>query len=104
MSYDFTVRPANAGYEVFEYNITYNVGTMMRRAGFHANIVNGMKVSDLKPIVEHAYQILEDNPQGYFDQFQPPNGWGSYGGVLKFMGELDQYLQEAPDHYVMVVT
>jgi hypothetical protein len=103
MSYDFKVMPAWDTHETYERNVTYNVSTMLKRAGFHPNVVDGMTAVQLRPVVSHAVCVMEDNPS-YFELFNPENGWGSYENVMEFLVELSLYLKEAPDDYVMSVT
>jgi hypothetical protein len=103
MSYDFKIGPVEDTPEVFEWSgLTYNVGPMLKRAGFHPNILNGMTVVELRPVVSNALAVLKHN-QEYFEQFNPENGWGDYGGVLVFLLKLERYLYKASDSYVMRV-
>lgn len=103
MSYWFYVEPVEAQHDTFEKNVTYNVSTMLKRAGFHPNIVNGLSAEVLRPVVRHAWQALVDNPE-YFQKFDPENGWGSYNGVKNFLSDLDTFLVSAPDDFVMRVS
>ena len=102
MSYDFTVRSPEPRHAEFDYNLTYNLSSMMRRAGFHPNIFNGMTAVNLRPIVSHAVAVMEDNAD-YFRMFNPRNGWGTYEIALEFLTELALYLHTAPDEYVFEV-
>ena len=61
-----------------------------------------MRADQLRSVVENALQSLEDHPD-YYRKFDPPNGWGSYEGVLKFMREFRTALWAAPDDYVLKV-
>ena len=104
MSYDFKVGPAEQyQHDPFEKNVTYNVATMLKRAGFHPIILNGRTAVELRPVVRHAWQLLIDQPE-YFKKFDPENGWGSFNGVRDFISDLDTYLTTAPDDYVLRVT
>ena len=103
MSYDFTVTAPVKPYDGWEWNLTYNLSTMLRRAGFHPNVIDGMTVVNLRPIVRNAWMVLADNPR-YFTTLNPPNGWGNYEGAVEFLYKLHKYLEDAPDEYVMEVT
>jgi hypothetical protein len=103
MSYDFTVRSPEPRHAEYDKNVTYNVSSMLKRAGFHPNVVDGMTAVNLRPIVSNAVCVIEDNRE-YFAQFNPSNGWGDLDGVLEFLVELSLYLNDAPDEYVMSVT
>jgi len=90
------VRPAE-----FEGNVTYNVSTMLRRAGIHPAILNGLTVKEVRPVIEHAYMVMYDNAD-YFRRFEASNGWGTYETTFKFVTNLNTYLiNDAPDDYVM---
>ena len=92
---DEPVRPAQ-----FEGNVTYNVSTMLRRAGIHPAILSGMTVKEVRPVIDHACDLMADNPD-YFRQFEAVNGWGTYETTFKFVTNLNEYLESAPDDYVM---
>ena len=108
MSYDFVVQAPDVQYEPFEYNLTYNLGKMLRRAGFHPNLMAGMTVKQLRPVVTEALIVMRDNPD-YFKQLNPPieeatgKRWGDYDGAVKFLSALLRYLTGAPETYIMWV-
>ena len=99
MSWDVTIERQALTHEVcswcegheqgsdFELNITYNVGNMLRRAGIHPKVLNGMKVEKALPIVKNGYAIMYDNPD-YFRQFRPDNGWGTVKSTLDALRDL----------------
>jgi hypothetical protein len=103
MSYWFNVSPKVTEHLSYERNVTWNVSTMLKRAGFHPRLVDGLTAVNLRPVVSNAVCVMEDN-RIYFEKFNPENGWGSYENVLDFLIELGLYLHEAPDEYVMRVT
>ena len=92
MSWDVTIKEeplihdcpncgGHGGGVVFEQNITYNVGTMIRRAGIHPQVLNGMKVSEAYAIVRNGLLVMEGN-KTYFEQFDADNGWGTYATTI----------------------
>ena len=103
MSYDFVMRAPQDTYEMFEGNQTYNLSTMFKRAGFHPNAFSGMDARTLRPIVDNAVRLMEDNPE-YFKKYNPDNGWGSYEGAVNFLKGLQGYLALCPSEYILVVT
>jgi hypothetical protein len=102
MSYDFTVRSPEPRHAEYDKNVTYNVSSMLKRAGFHPNVVDGMTAVNLRPIVSNAVCVMEDN-KDYFRMFNPENGWGNYELCLEFLVSLAEYLHRAPDEYVFGV-
>ena len=85
----------------FEVNITYNVGNMLRRAGIHPKVLDGMSVEEALPIVKNGYAIMYDNPD-YFRQFRPDNGWGTVKSTLDALRDLLNALEHGshPDDKV----
>lgn len=102
MSYDFVVRAPGAGPEPYEHNVTYNLSTMLKRAGFHPHLFDGMTVEQLRRPVEDSMLLMTANA-GYFKAFAPKNGWGDVNTALRFLRTLHKYLTDAPDEYVLKV-
>ena len=108
MSYDFAIAPAEYHHEIWERNITFNLGAMFRRAGFHPHFCNGRTAKELRPVVMDAVKVLRDN-RDYFMQFEPAvdpatgKRWGDYDGAYTFLSALESALNEAPDDYVLKV-
>ena len=108
MSYDFEIAPAEYRHEIWERNLTYNLGKMLKRAGFHPNFLSGRNVKELRPVVQNALASMLDNPD-YYKRFNPPieeatgKRWGDYAGAVGFLRELGEALAKAPDEYVMKV-
>ena len=104
MSYWFHVeQPDKADYEEFEQNVTYNNSSILKLAGFHPDVLNGVEVARLRPVVTYVEQVLRDNPE-YFEQFDPENGWGGYESTFEFIVKLAKYLLDAPDDFVLRVS
>ena len=101
MSWWIHVEPPNMPeHEVYEVNVTYNVGTMLRRAGVHPRLLNGQTVRVVRPVIEHATILMAENSE-YFGRFDAENGWGTFDTTHEMMRNLDTYLRGAPDDYVM---
>ena len=77
-----------------EVNITYNVGTMLRRAGIHPDIINGMSVEDATEVFKHAVVLMADNPED-FRQFNAKNGWGTFESTFEAVNQIYQGLLKA---------
>jgi hypothetical protein len=80
----------------FEVNITYNVGLMLRLAGIHPTVVNGMTAKEARTIFVHATKVMLDNP-AYFMRFDADNKWGTYATTLKAVEGINNALAVAPD-------
>jgi hypothetical protein len=74
---------------VFEYNITHNLNTMAQEAGIYEylwhpeslNITTAKQLID--PLLKGYRLLLSDRER--LKAFNPPNGWGSYEGLVKFV-------------------
>lgn len=85
--------------EVFDYNITHNLGSMADKAGLYYAMwrpdEKGWKVAkDLIKPLEAGVKKLKADPAGY-KEMNPDNGWGSYDGLLHFA---EAYLQACTDY------
>jgi len=103
MSWNIKVQPEIEPHTTHEDNITYNLGKMLRRAGFDPNLHDGVTVKVLRPITQGAWQSLYENPEHY-KQFEPESGFGTRTDALMFMARLSDYMRNAPDDYVMRVS
>ena len=105
MSLDVTltaVRPT----EVFEYNITHNLGVMAEEAGIYKHLWRPEEIN-----ITHAEQLigplgealvkLKANPK-HFEKFNPPNGWGSYESLVLFVERYWEACVENPDAIIGV--
>jgi len=102
MSYDFIIKAPEDTYERYERNVTYNNSSLLKRAGFHPSVLNGINVYRLIPVLNNAITVMQDNPD-YFKQFEPENGWGGYADVLDFLHSMRNYMVDAPDAYILKV-
>lgn len=89
MSYDVEIRPKSQPPSVDYYgNVTYNVTKMLRLAGIHPEVMNGLDAGIAHTVVVHALAAMEANPD-YFRQFEAENGWGTYETTLDFVKQLE---------------
>lgn len=75
--------------EVFSANITHNLTEMAREAGLYYYLwrPSEKEVFAAHQLVEPlraGLALLEAEPQR-FEQFNPANGWGSYGTLVEFV-------------------
>jgi len=74
--------------ELFDYNITHNLGPMASEAGLY----NAMWRPDehdyteagqlIEPLRAGLQALLDDPPR--YIALEPDNGWGTYGGLVTF--------------------
>jgi hypothetical protein len=66
-------------------NVTYNLGTMLREAGFPAwRALIGAPASETGGMLRKVADTLKaDRPR--FEAMNPENGWGSYRWALEFV-------------------
>lgn len=77
------------GETVYEANITHNLNSMAEAAGIYAALwrpdENGMATAaDLIAPLDFGLALLLGDP-GRFEAMNPPNGWGSYDGLVSFV-------------------
>lgn len=94
------------GETVYDANITHNLGAMAREAGVYAAMwrpdENGMvTAADLIAPLEAGLALLEDDPDR-FRAMNPPNGWGSYDGLVRFVRRYLTACRENPTATVVV--
>lgn len=92
--------------EVYSSNITHNLGKMAQEAGLYDVLwrpeENGLEVAaDLIPMLKDGLEKLRSNPD-YYRQFNPPNGWGSYETLVRFVEEYLAACVEDPNALVEV--
>jgi hypothetical protein len=86
---------------VFESNITHNLVDMAEAAGIYACLwcpeeVGIKKAKDLIPLLEAGLQKLKADPDK-FRSLNPPNGWGSYEGLVAFVEEYLEACRRWPE-------
>lgn len=74
---------------VFDYNITHNLGKMAEAAGIYQHLwrpeeLNITKASELIEPLKTGLELLKSDPLR-FEEFNPENGWGDYRGLVEFV-------------------
>lgn len=91
---------------VYEQNITHNLGTMADKAGVYMCLWRPEEIE-----ISHAAQLIEPLEKGlselkskpeYYKQFNPPNGWGTYDGLVQFVSEYLEACKAYPQAEVSV--
>lgn len=77
--------------EVYDGNITHNLGTMADKAGIYYALwrPDERGWAHAKSLIEPlsvGLQRLKDSPD-HFKQFNPENGWGDYDNLVTFVEE-----------------
>ena len=88
---------------VWSKNITHNLTTMARAAGIYYHL---WRPDELDPPIDTAKDIVEPLKKGLdrlisdpigFSKFNPENGWGTYGGLVGFVGEYITAAEKYPE-------
>lgn len=92
--------------EVFEANITHNLNTMAEAAGIYRHLwrpdeIGITKAAELIGPLTAGLALLKSDP-ARFTQHAPPNGWGSYDGLVAFVERYLEACQTDPDATVSV--
>ena len=87
--------------EVYEANITHNLGDMAEAAGIYKHLwrpdeIGKTKAGELIPHLEKGLEYLETNPD-YCKTFNPENGWGTYEVLVDFVKEYLTACKANPD-------
>lgn len=87
--------------QVHRGNITHNLVQMAAAAGIYEALwrpeENGITTAaELVPLLEAGLSRLRAAPDE-FKKHNPPNGWGSYDGLVQFVSEYLVACQENPD-------
>ena len=108
MSLDFDLYYEEDGNEVdvFEANITHNLGQMAAKANIYSclwrpdenDFVFGKDVVD---DLENGLKELKDKPE-YFEQFNSPNGWGLYKNFVPWVEKVLNACKEYPNAKIKV--
>lgn len=87
--------------DVYWANITHNLSGMAREAGVYEVLwkpdENGIKKASqlIGPLLD-GLELLKSDPER-FKEFNPKNGWGTYGGLVTFIRDYLKACQEYPD-------
>lgn len=92
--------------EVFEANITHNLGKMAGEAGVYQACwrpeeLGATKAGQLAPVLREGLAKLKAEPER-FREFNPANGWGSYEGLCRFVANYLAACEEYPDASIRV--
>ena len=92
--------------EVFDYNITHNLGEMAKAAGIYMELwrpeeIGIIKARQLVEPLKEGLHRLKSNPNKY-KEFNPENGWGDYDGLVEFISSYFDACYEYPDSDVEV--
>jgi len=90
MSLDFSL--FQDGREVFEVNITHNLGKMADEAGVYECLwrpdENGFtKAEDIIPLLLKGMEVLSKDKKR-LQEFNPENGWGSWDSLVNFCAKV----------------
>jgi hypothetical protein len=105
MSLDVCLIDAD-GKEVYSANITHNLGKMASAAGIYKCLWRPDEHG-----IEKASQIIEPLEAGLgklatnkaqFEEFNPPNGWGSWAGFVPWCANYLQACRDNPEALVNV--
>lgn len=78
---------------IYSANITHNLNHMAEEAGIYKHLwrpeeLGITKASELIQPLTEGLAALKSDPER-FKKFNPANGWGDYGGLVRFV---DEYL------------
>jgi hypothetical protein len=92
--------------QFFWKNITHNLNQMASEAGLYEAMwrpdEHGLTTATqlIEPL-EKGLALLESDP-ARFESFNPPNGWGDYAGLLRFVREYLAACKQYPEATVYV--
>lgn len=91
---------------VYDANITHNLGKMADEAGIYYALwrpeeIEKSKAKDIIEILEKGLADLKAR-QGYFEQFNSPNGWGMYENFVPFVEKYLEACKEYPETDICV--
>lgn len=102
MSLDFYLQYRIDGndIEVFEINITHNLGKMAGKAGIYYALwrpeeIGAKCAKDIIGLLEVGLGKLKKR-KAYFRKFDAPNGWGTYEHFVPFVEEVLEACRKYP--------
>jgi hypothetical protein len=85
MSADYWLEGAGADHYDTNVNATYNLGKMLRAAGFPDwEALRGAPASEAAGMLNKVAGTLRADPET-FRRYNPPNGWGNYELAVEFV-------------------
>jgi hypothetical protein len=87
--------------DVYSANITHNLGHMAEAAGIYRYLWRPEELGitharDLIPALEGGLERLQADPE-YYQQFNSPNGWGTYEHFVPFVERYLEACRENPN-------
>ena len=94
------------GDRVWSGNVTHNLNVMAMEGGFYEAVwrpdeCDITHARQMIPILRKAIDDMRADPKR-FEQYEPPNGWGSYDGLLSWLGRYLQACEHWPDAIIDV--
>lgn len=91
---------------VFDYNITHNLSGMADEAGIYQHLwrPEELEITKAKQLIEpliDALCVMVRDPDR-FKAHNPPNGWGTYDGLVRFVLAYLAACREYPDATIHV--
>lgn len=92
--------------ELFNLNITHNLGEMADQAGLYLCLWEPGKIditcaAELIEPLKGGLRLLKKDPD-HFKQFNPENGWGNYENLVEFVEKYLQACEENPNAQITV--
>lgn len=92
--------------EVFNSNITHNLGTMAKEAGiyeilWHPEEINVTKAGQLITPLQTALADMKTRPE-YYSKFNSNNGWGTYKDFIQWLTEYLTACEKYPEATITV--
>jgi hypothetical protein len=92
--------------EVYSANITHNLNRMANEAGIYKHLwrpeeLDITRATQLIEPLRAGLATLKSDP-AHFKQFNPPNRWGNYGGLVRFVEDYLAACEQYPDAEVSV--
>jgi hypothetical protein len=91
---------------IYDANITHNLNSMAEAAGIYKHLwrpdeLGITKAAELVEPLKAGLALLMSNPER-FKAMNPPNGWGSYEGLVEFVNNYLKACEENIDADVEV--
>ena len=103
MSYDVWLE-TELGEVTDARNYTYNISPMLRLAwdGGSLTDLNGKTAKEALPFIEFAACMIANDANNRFTALNPPNGWGSREGCVRWLREIAHDCREWPEAIVRI--
>lgn len=101
MSLDISLTDKETGREVYNTNITHNMGRMASEAGIYKAIWDPegeciFRAAGVWGDAKEGFADLITRPNHY-KQFNPPNGWGDYDSFCEWLIDYMRACREYPN-------